>query len=49
MAALVRKVDINKVAMPNTAGVDLALRGASGVILPEVVRQIGSLAAGRAP
>ncbi len=44
-AAGARTVEINKDATPNTAGVDLALRGASGMILPQVVEAMGRLAA----
>lgn len=48
-AAGARTVEINKDATPNTAGVDLALRGASGVILPEVVEAMDRLAASADP
>jgi len=43
-AAGARTVEINKDATPNTAGVDLALRGASGVILPGVLDEMDRLA-----
>lgn len=43
-AAGARTVEINKDPTPNTAGVDLALHGPSGVILPQVLEEMGRLA-----
>ena len=48
-AAGARTVEINKDATPNTGGVDLALRGPSGVILPEALAALERLASAPEP
>lgn len=44
-----RTVEINKDPTPNTAGVDLALQGPSGVVLPEIMATLHRLASAPDP